>query len=92
MGNMSYCRFENTLDDLRDCYENMDNEHISTIEDKARDKLINLCVDIALDYGCIVERPTFVDEVNQPVIERRICTTCGTTFISGDELKCQQCR
>jgi len=24
MSNMSYCRFENTLADLRDCYENLD--------------------------------------------------------------------
>jgi hypothetical protein len=24
MGNMSYCRFSNTLGDLGDCYENMD--------------------------------------------------------------------
>ena len=26
MGNMSYCRFQNTYGDLRDCFENMENE------------------------------------------------------------------
>jgi len=26
MGNMSYCRFQNTLMDLRDCIENWDDE------------------------------------------------------------------
>ena len=50
MGNMSYCRFQNTLQDLRDCYENMDNE-LSEEEKKAQEKLIKLCVDIACDYG-----------------------------------------
>ena len=25
MANMSYCRFRNTLQAVRDCYENMDN-------------------------------------------------------------------
>lgn len=30
MSNMSYCRFENTLQDLRDCYESLDNESIES--------------------------------------------------------------
>jgi hypothetical protein len=50
MSNMSYCRFRNTLADLRDCYENMDGD-ISEEEAKARAHLIGICVDIALDYG-----------------------------------------
>lgn len=52
MGNMSYCRFQNTLADLRDCYENMDNaKELSLEEQKARKRLIKLCADIAGDYG-----------------------------------------
>lgn len=52
MGNMSYCRFENTLQDLEDCYENIDNiNELSADELKARKVLIKLCVDIAIDYG-----------------------------------------
>ncbi len=52
MGNMSYCRFENTLPDLRDCYDNMDDEeNLSPEEKRARKRLIQLCSDIAIDYG-----------------------------------------
>ena len=43
MPNMSYCRFENTLAALRDCYENIDNDDLSASEAKARDKLIEIC-------------------------------------------------
>lgn len=28
MGNMSYCRFENTFKDLEDCYEALSNEGV----------------------------------------------------------------
>ena len=51
MGNMSYVRFSNTLADLKDCYENMDDQDLSEAEAKARKKLIKLCQDIAGDYG-----------------------------------------
>jgi L-asparaginase II len=52
MGNMSYCRFQNTLGDLRDCYEHMDSgNELSPEEQKARERLIKLCVDIAADFG-----------------------------------------
>jgi len=45
MGNMSYCRFQNTLNDLRDCSEHMDDE-LDGDELKARVKLLDLCRDI----------------------------------------------
>ena len=52
MSNMSYCRFENTLADLSDCYENMDNsKELSVSEQRCRAKLIKMCEDIAGDYG-----------------------------------------
>lgn len=50
MANMSYCRFVNTLRDLKDCQEHME-ESVSEAEGKARDRLIKLCCDIAADYG-----------------------------------------
>lgn len=63
MGNMSYCRFRNTLQDLRDCYDNMgeieDTEQEAARYDSetaARKRLIELCCDIALAYGDEVER------------------------------------
>lgn len=52
MANMSYCRFQNTLQDLRDCYEHMDEEEeLSKDERQAREWLIELCVDIANEFG-----------------------------------------
>lgn len=34
MGNMSYCRFENTMNDFNDCIENIDSlDHESTAEE-----------------------------------------------------------
>lgn len=51
---MSYCRFRNTLSDLRDCYENIwddlaDMEEHSLEEYQARKRLIELCQNIAAD-------------------------------------------
>ena len=46
MSNMSYCRFENTLRDLRDCFDAMNEEDIdelSQYEAEAKDTLIELC-------------------------------------------------
>lgn len=44
MSNMSYCRFHNTLLDLRDCYESMkEDEPLSESELIARNKLVELC-------------------------------------------------
>tara|TARA_B110000908_G_C10215759_1_gene432715 strand:+ start:742 stop:957 length:216 start_codon:yes stop_codon:yes gene_type:complete len=48
MGNMSYCRFENTLADLRDCEEALGNindevTEMSSCEKDALIELIELC-------------------------------------------------
>jgi len=51
MGNMSYCRFENTLADLRDCQEHMDDKDLSSEEAKARLRLIRVCSQIEGDFG-----------------------------------------
>lgn len=51
MANMSYCRFHNTLGDLRDCYDRMEEvEELSDAEAAARVELIKLCASIADDY------------------------------------------
>ena len=47
MSNMSYCRFQNTLSDLRDCEQNLFNEDLSGEEQAARKHLIELCRSIA---------------------------------------------
>lgn len=46
MSNMSYCRFENTLRDLEDCSEHLDDENLSKYEQRARERLIELCREI----------------------------------------------
>ncbi len=51
MGNMGYVRFTNTLQDLRDCQEHMDDDNLSPAEAKARERLVRLCQQIADDYG-----------------------------------------
>ena len=47
MSNLSYCRFENTLADLRDCESALGETGLSRSEQQARDDLIELCADIA---------------------------------------------
>ncbi len=51
--NMSYCRFRNTLSDLKDCYENLPyktGEMLSKDEAHAFADLIQLARDIASRY------------------------------------------
>ena len=58
MSNMSYCRFQNTAPDLKDCLDNMDTLELldddSGENDKAewrsRRRLIKYCVEIAECY------------------------------------------
>jgi len=51
MSNMSYCRFQNTLGDLQDCYEHIDDEDLSKEEERAKQRLILLCEQIAASVG-----------------------------------------
>lgn len=57
MPNMSYCRFQNTREDLRDCELNMNEGDLSYDEARARRSLITLCVRIAENYGDEIEEP-----------------------------------
>ena len=50
MANMSYCRFENTLQDLQDCYEHLNATDISRSEDRARYDLVELCRQILEEW------------------------------------------
>jgi hypothetical protein len=54
MGNMSYCRFQNTELDLRDCYHSMvedDGDELSDDEQKAKKRLMELCEKIIDEFG-----------------------------------------
>ena len=50
MANMGYCRFHNTLQDLRDCQDHIDDDDLSEEETKERARLIRLCKQIAADF------------------------------------------
>jgi hypothetical protein len=51
MSNMAYCRFQNTVLDLQDCFDSMNESDLSEEETRAKERLIKLCVDIACDFG-----------------------------------------
>lgn len=62
MGNMSYCRFENTLNDLVDCKEALDSEGAEEIIEGANEyekpkvkQLIKLCIEIADSYEYVLD-------------------------------------
>lgn len=60
MTNMSYCRFQNTLRDLDDCADALEEgANLSTEEARAAKRLIQKCVDILVlvseARGCDVE-------------------------------------
>jgi hypothetical protein len=59
MANMSYCRFENTARDLRDCRDALDDgvtpAELSQDEATACRRLIRICEEIADRYGDLVD-------------------------------------
>lgn len=61
MGNMSYCRFQNTLADLQDCMDELyeldgDLSELSSAEKRAAKSLIELCNEIIVSYGHVVDQ------------------------------------
>jgi len=55
---MSYCRFQNTLQDLRVCEENMGSTVLSDAESRARRRLVKLCKRIVDGYGYFLDEET----------------------------------
>ena len=52
MANMSYCRFQNTLQDMRDCYEALQSgETLSRDEQSAVEMLVEICDRISGEFG-----------------------------------------
>lgn len=50
MPNMSYCRFHNTAQDLRDCLDHVDDE-LSEGEHKARVRMVRHCAHFLRNAG-----------------------------------------
>ena len=63
MGNMSYCRFENTSRDLRDCLDAIENEEIDDLSSYEKDGLESL-----LDY---CEAIFFMKEEIEEIINKK---------------------
>lgn len=57
MSNMSYCRFQNTLSDLKDCAEHIEDDDLSKDEQFARNELEEVCVEILETLGYEVINP-----------------------------------
>jgi hypothetical protein len=47
---MEYCRFQNTLNDLRNCQEHFDDQDLSKKEHQARIRMYDICKDIADNF------------------------------------------
>ena len=51
MANMSYCRFSNTVEDLQDCYDALDEgKKLSSDERRAALELLEICKNISDEF------------------------------------------
>ena len=58
MGNMPYCRFENTVNDLNDCYIALGEKRFDELSDTEKEyalRLVRMCKNIADDFMDEVE-------------------------------------
>ena len=66
MANMSYCRFENTLNDLVDCFNNISEEAENSRDERARKQMIEFLfenIDFIEDLKRELDNPgMFIDE------------------------------
>jgi hypothetical protein len=51
MSNMSYCRFQNTVQDLSDCAEHFGDTDLSEDEEYARRRMKRIMIEILEDEG-----------------------------------------
>lgn len=62
MSNMSYCRFQNTLKDLRDCANHL-SDLLDRDEHEAREALVKLCQDIVEDAEDAI--PSMIEDIDE---------------------------
>lgn len=72
MSNMSYCRFRNTLNDLRECLEHLCDDGLSKDEKYARESLAKLCEKYASDFESYIDEDD-ADE-NDEMLENELDT------------------
>lgn len=94
MSNMSYCRFQNTLSDLEDCYGAL-TDKLSQEEHNARKRLVALCADIVQAYGEALDNDEvsaqYEEDENEAADE---CPNCASGADIGieDFSKCVICK
>ena len=91
MSNMSYCRFQNTLNDLKDCERVIDSEGLSEDENDARGRLIYLCARILEGVGVSVEDGELKEAVDS-LENAPACEACEEIKPLDDEGYCDECR
>jgi hypothetical protein len=63
MANMSYCRFENTLSDLMDCFRALEVGNFESVtEQKKAQRMLNEMVDFLVDQNIINDVPEDYEE------------------------------
>ena len=87
MANMSYCRFQNTLGDLRDCAEHLhdhfDDSQNGRDEKSARKSLIELCREIIEEVESVDDLDDLGTEKDDACPEWN-CEECGCERESFD--------
>ena len=56
MSNLSYCRRENTLSDLQDCADHLEDGNLNPTEHRARAGVLRLAADMLEQIGLEVDR------------------------------------
>ena len=69
MANMSYCRFQNTLSDLKDCYAHMTDAGLDKDEARARQDLAELCLEILTECTNVEIDPDFEGDVEVTIYD-----------------------
>lgn len=89
MANMSYCKFRNTLEDLKDCIETINDPSDIEEEEAARKKLIATCRKIASEAE---EDGGVKTELTKGDIQKYVedggcsCPFCGHDDIVGEDV------
>lgn len=63
MPNMSYCRFQNTLNDLRDCAAHFEDDDLSMEENLARARMLEVMAEMLEAAGLSID----VDQLEEAV-------------------------
>ncbi len=72
MANMSYCRFENTLRDLRDCYHHLGDGDLSKQEQLQRQALLGICAEILECWGYVEDDGNLTPKVHSDTEMREL--------------------